>query len=93
MFYRDEEPKRAAVSISEFRRRLSHYVHMVRYGESYVAILRKGMEPVYLVSRADMDLIWEKTDELNGGPRDEKGRRSGWGLMNLWRRDRDDPIL
>ncbi len=51
------QTQRHGVSVSEFRRRLAHYISVVRYGDDWVCIHRKGMEPVYLVSEADMKLI------------------------------------
>ena len=69
------------VNVTEFRRHLAQYIATVRYGGDYVCIRRKGMEPVYLVSRADMDLICDRTDDIEAGPKDENGHRSGRGLM------------
>ena len=72
---------------------MAHYIAMVRYGDDWVRIKRKGLEPVYLVSEADMKLIWDRSDDMDAGPRDaETGERSGRGLM-YWvrqgfRRDR-----
>ncbi len=76
----------SAISITEFRRYMAHYIATVRYGDDYVCIKRKNSEPVYLVSRADMELIWEKSDELHAGPRDAKGHRTGMGFLHWMRR-------
>ncbi len=73
------------VTVTEFRKYLARYIATVRYGSDYVCIRRKGQDPVYLISQADMDLIWERRDDLEVGPRNEDGQRSGNGLMNLWR--------
>lgn len=92
----DEEERsqtiRHGVTVSEFRRRLAHYVALVRYGDDWVCIHRKGMEPVYLVSEADMKLIWDTSDEFYGGGRDADGFLKGRGLWHWicegFRRDR-----
>lgn len=82
------------ISVTELRRHLAHYIAMVRYGDDWVCIRRKGMDPVYLVSEADMKLIWERSDDMEDGLRDPKtGMRPGRGLM-YWvrqgfKRDRD----
>ncbi len=55
------------ISVTEFRRHMAHYIAMVRYGDDWVRIKRKGMEPVYLVSEADMRLIWKASDEFYEG--------------------------
>lgn len=75
------------ITVTRFRRHMAHYIAMVRYGNDWVCIRRKGMEPVYLVSKADFDLIREKADDLHDGPRDPKtGYRSGLGFMH-WLRE------
>jgi len=73
------------LTVTQFRKHLARYIATVRYGGDYVCIQRKGQDPVYLVSRADMDLIWERSDDLEIGPRKDTGYRSGEGLMRLWR--------
>ena len=73
------------VSVTQFRKHLAHYIATVRYGDDYVCIQRKGQDPVYLISQADMDLIWERRDDLEVGPRTDKGNRNGLGIMRLWR--------
>ena len=72
------------IKVTEFRKHMAHYMATVRYGGDYVCIQRKGQDPVYLVSSADMDLIRERRDDLDVGPRLETGQRSGFGLMRLW---------
>ena len=71
------------ITVSEFRRHLAHYIAMVRYGDDWVRIQRKGMEPVYLVSEADMQLIWKTSDEFYAGPKDPvTGKLPGRGFMH-----------
>lgn len=52
------------VKVSQFRRHMAHYIAMVRYGDDYVCIKRKRMDPVYLVSSADFDLIRKRQGEV-----------------------------
>lgn len=78
---------RTVITVTEFRRWMAHYIAMVRYGNDYVCIKRRGMDPVYLVSQADIDLIRERSDGLEQGLRNPKtGRRSGRGMMYWVRR-------
>jgi prevent-host-death family protein len=78
---------RKTITVTEFRRWMAHYIAMVRYGDDWVCIKRRGMDPVYLVSKADMDLIWKASDELAYGPVEpETGYRSGRGFM-YWVRE------
>ncbi|MDA8586828.1 type II toxin-antitoxin system Phd/YefM family antitoxin [Rhodobacteraceae bacterium] len=88
MFNYDEHLKniRTGVSVTEFRKHLADYIAMVRYGDDWVCIRRKGKDPVWLISQADMDLIWERRDDLHAGPRDDAGHRSGNGFMSWWRK-------
>ena len=73
---------RHAVTVTQFRRWMAHYIAMVRYGDDYVCIKRRGRDPVYLVCQADMDLIWERSDDLHSGPHDpETGCRTGRGFL------------
>lgn len=83
---------RQRVTVTQFRRHMAHYIAMVRYGDDYICIQRRGHEPVFLVSQADMDLIWERRDDLESGPRDAKGHRRGFGLLYWLRRLRQAEI-
>ena len=70
------------IYVSEFRRRLSHFISEVRHGGDFVCIRRKGEENVYLISQADWDLLSSRIDDLESGKRDpESGMRKG----GLWR--------
>ena len=74
------------ISVTEFRRHLSHYIALVRYGDDFICITRRGGNPVYLVSEADFDLIREQEEILDHGPRDENGERmQSDGLMSRLR--------
>ena len=85
--YEDHEHNiRTRVTVSEFRRHLAHYIAMVRYGDDWVCIRRKGMDSVFLVSETDMRLIWKASDEFYDGDRDAKGNITGRGLM-YWIRE------
>ncbi len=91
----DDHPQniRKSIRVTEFRRHMAHYIAMVRYGDDWVAIQRKGGYPVYLVSQADFDLLHERKDDVLHGPRDpETGKRTGRGLwyplLALLARDR-----
>ena len=85
-------PIRAGITVSQFRARLAHYISAVRYGDDWVCIQRKGEDPVYLVSEADMKLIWKTSDEFYEGGRDAQGFLKGRGLWHWvregFRRDR-----
>lgn len=72
---------RHIVSVTQLRRHLAHYIAMVRYGDDWVCIKRRGMPPVFLVSQADFDLICTRRDDLHGGPPDAAGHRTGFGLV------------
>ena len=78
---------RQTITVTEFRRRMSHYVGAVRYGDDWLRITRKNADPVYLVSETDFRLICEAVDDLEGGPRDPAtGTRTGRGFMH-WVRE------
>ncbi|NNE79595.1 MAG: type II toxin-antitoxin system prevent-host-death family antitoxin [Silicimonas sp.] len=78
---------REVITVTQFRRWMAHYIAMVRYGDDWVCIKRRGMDPVYLVSKADMELIREKSDDIELGPRNPKtGSRTGRGFMYWVRR-------
>ncbi|MEM7719116.1 MAG: type II toxin-antitoxin system Phd/YefM family antitoxin [Pseudomonadota bacterium] len=79
-------PIHKAVTVTQFRRHLAHYIAAVRYGDDYVCIQRRGRDPVYLISQADMDLIWDRCADLEHGPRDAQGHRRGFGLLYWLRR-------
>ena len=81
-----EDNLTSSVTVTEFRRHMAQYIATVRYGDDYVCIKRKNADPVYLVCKADFDLIWEKSDDLRGGPRNEKGHRTGLGFL-YWLRE------
>ena len=50
--------------VTHFRRHMAHYIAMVRYGDDFVCIKRRGMDNVYLVSQADFDLICKRRDAI-----------------------------
>ena len=77
------DPTTASISTSEFRRRLAHYIGLVRYGNDVVVIHRKGEEPVYLISRADWDLLDKKIDHLENDGRDPVTGRLKLGIWRL----------
>ncbi len=87
------QTQRHGVSVSEFRRRLAAGLGHLEVRDEWVCIHRKGMEPVYLVSEADMKLIWKTSDEFYGGGRDADGFLKGRGLWHWiregFRADRD----
>lgn len=85
----DDHPDsiRKIVRVTEFRQRMSHYIAMVRYGDDWVCIKRRGTDPVYLVSQADFDLINRRRDRLLNAPKDpDTGKPKGKGL---WQQLRD----
>ena len=72
--------------VTHFRRHMAHYITLVRYGDDYVCIKRRGMDNVYLVSQADFDLINKRRDVLIHGPCDPKtGNRIGRGFWHVLR--------
>lgn len=84
---------RMTVNTSQFRAHLAHYIAMVRYGDDWVRIKRKGCDPVYLVSEADMKLIWKESNAFYGHSRNaETGAESGYSFLHWinegFRRDR-----
>lgn len=77
------------IKVSEFRRRLAHYIARVRHGDDFVAIHRKGEDPVFLISKADFDLMEEKRLDVEVGPWCEKTKVRRGGIMK-WLRDGRD---
>ena len=93
----EDHPKeiRQTVTVSKFRAQMAHYIAMVRYGDDWICIKRKGCDPVYLVSAADMDLIWKESNALYGkSVVYPNGFKSGHNLMHwvreAFRRDRGE---
>ena len=85
----EDHPKeiRPTVTVSQFRAHMAHYIAMVRYGDDWVRIKRKGCAPVYLVSEADMKLIWKESDALyDKSIVDNSGMKTGYGLLH-WIRE------
>ncbi len=83
------------VTVSKFRAHLAHYIAMVRYGDDWIRIKRKGCAPVYLVSEADMKLIWKESDAFYGHNRCAKtGAKTGYDFLHWiregFRRDRGE---
>lgn len=76
------------IGITEFRRRLAHWIGCVRYGDDFICIRRKGEDPVFLISKADFDLMEKTRIDYDAGPYDPvtKGRREG--IMAWFRRKR-----
>lgn len=81
--YRQGRAYARGVTVSEFRRRLAHYIGRVRYGGDFVAIGRKGEDSVYLISQADWDLFGKKITDLDAGKFDPELRVRHGGLWEL----------
>ncbi|MEO1024817.1 MAG: type II toxin-antitoxin system prevent-host-death family antitoxin [Pseudomonadota bacterium] len=79
---------RYIVTVSQFRKNVAGYINHVRYGDEWICIQRRNCDPVYLVCKADFDLIMSKVDDLVDGPKDPKtGKRPPkgfwWQLLDI----------
>ena len=84
----DGHPYTRAVTVSEFRRHLARYIARVRFGDDFVAVHRRGEDPVFLISQADFDLLEERRTDLDVGPYDPE-RKGRWaGIMKFLRDDK-----
>ena len=80
-------PTIQSMGTSEFRRRLAHWIGSVRYGDDVICIRRRGADPVYLISKADFDLMEQKRLDIDVGPWDEELKARSGGIM-AWLRKR-----